>query len=109
MVSHKLYHCGLLPGKHNILQTIVEQLMEDGHKRLTPGAQVVGEQVDASPYNTPRWFTPRRDIDWDAVDFRWILHYRDRQERAEGLLERINHRLHLGWRWLRFIVHRRRG
>ena len=83
--------------------------MEDGHKRLTPGAQVVGEQVDASPYNTPRWFTPRRDIDWDAVDFRWIRYHRDRQSRLGGFLERINHRLHLGGRWLRSLVQRRRG
>ncbi len=83
--------------------------MEDGHKHLTSGPQVVGEQVDPAPYDVPRWFTPRRDIDWDAVDFRWIFHHRDRQERAGGLLERIHQRLHLGGRWLRFIVQRGRG
>lgn len=83
--------------------------MEDGHKQLPTGEQVIGEQVDPAPYDAPRWYTPRRDIDWDAVDFGWAIYDRNRQTRLGSFLERVHHRLHLAGRWLRSIVQRRRG
>ena len=83
--------------------------MENSHQHLPTRAQIVSEQASPSPYDTPRWVTPRRDVDWDAVDFRWIGYHRDREVRAGGFLKGVRYRLHPGMRWLRLLVQRGRG
>lgn len=78
--------------------------MENGHGNFTPAPKVVSKQVDPAPYDTPRWYTPRRNVDWNAVDFGWIFYDRDRKTCLGGFLKRITLCLHLSGRWLRSIV-----
>ena len=74
--------------------------MKNRDPGLVDGVQVVGEQVDLPGDDGTRWVTPRRDVDWSTVDFRWLMNHDNRQGRLGRLLKGIRQRLYLLQSWL---------